>query len=124
MRKYQNLLERHMTARRKYFELFFRADPRQKAKLERLYDQSRNDLRAFEDTLTPEDRERWQQTVHGNRVDNTYSENHELAFEAEPVKAVGDFEDPHFLNTQQESDFRDDDEESTGSMDDYNSYKS
>jgi len=120
-RQYLNLLERHLHARRKYYELFHRADPRQLAKLERQFYSALDELRKFEDKLDPAVKEDFENKVNGLELDTTYSTNHE-------IEPVGDTvspkltEEPHFLATQEE-DFSKDIEESKGSMDDYYAYK-
>ena len=122
-RAYLNLLEKHLESRRKYYDLFHRADPRQLAKLERSFYRTLSELREYEDNLKPELKEKFDAKYNGLSVDNTYSTNHEIPFEAEPVAAEGDFDDPHLLPTQKDSSYSEDTEESVGSMEDYNSYK-
>ena len=53
--KYLNLLEQHIIARRKYHDLFYRADPAQKNKLEKNFYNTLNDIRDFESKLAPDE---------------------------------------------------------------------
>jgi hypothetical protein len=121
--KYNNLLEQHLLARKKYFALFHRADPNQKAKLERIYYNTVSKLREFEDSLTGEKKELFEKHFHSLKKDHAYSTNHELPVIAEHVSHQGDFEDPHYLELQKEADFSEDTDESTGSIEDYKAYK-
>jgi len=121
--KYNNLLEQHLLARKKYFALYHRADPNQKAKLERIYTNTISKLREFERSLTGEKKDVFEKHFHSLKVDHEYSSNHELNPVAEHVSHQGDFKDPHYLEMQIESDFSSDTEESSGSIEDYKSYK-
>jgi hypothetical protein len=121
--KYLTLMEHHLTARKKYFALFDRADPNQKAKLERNFTGSMAKVREFETALSEEDLERFKSKVNGLKFDSTYSDNHEIAFDAEPVSFESDPAEPHYLETQKSSNFSDDTEESSGSLEDYQVYK-
>lgn len=122
-RGYFNLLEKHLHARKKYYELFHRADPRQLAKLEKNFERSITELREYEETLTPELLEQFTKRNNGKKHDSTYSINHELEFNADEVSHKGDFADPHYLESQINSSFNEDTEESSGSMEDYNAFK-
>ncbi|PIK15475.1 hypothetical protein [Halobacteriovorax sp. JY17] len=123
--KYNNLLEQHLLARRKYFSLYHRADPKQKAKLERIYYNTIGKLREFERSLTGDKQEIFQKHFNSLKEDHKYSFNHEISPEAEHVSHQGEFEDPHFLEIQKEArtEFSNDEEESMGSIDDYKQYK-
>ncbi|WP_372655691.1 hypothetical protein [Halobacteriovorax sp.] len=123
--KYNNLLEQHLLARRKYYALFHRADPKQKAKLERIYYNTITKLREFERSLTGEKQEIFQKHFNSLKEDHKYSFNHEIDPLAEHVSHQGEFADPHFLEIQAEArvEYADDSEESVGSIDDYKQYK-
>ncbi len=121
--KYLTLMEHHLSARKKYFALFDRADPQQKAKLERNFTGSMAKVREFEEALSEEDLAAFKAKVNGLKNDSTYSENHEIAFDAEPVSFDSGAAEPHYLETQKNSNFSEDVEESVGSMEDYLSYK-
>lgn len=121
--KYQNLLDQHLIARRKYFELYYRADHLQKNKLERNFYQTLYDLRDFEEKCTDEIRDYLQIKTNGKREDLIYSENHLLP-KTGALEVEGDqFEDPHYLPSQARADYSEDTEESSGSIEDYMKYK-
>lgn len=120
-RSYLNLLEKHLDARRKYYELFHRADPRQLAKLERNFNNAIKELRDFEDKLNPDIKESFTQKVNGLKLDTIYSTNHDLSPERQEVSLELE-EEPHYLESQKES-FAEDTEETSGSIEDYYSYK-
>lgn len=122
-RGYLNLLEKHLEARKKYYDLFHRADPRQLAKLEKNFYRTLDEMRDYEDNISEEFREEFDKKFNGLKLDTTYSENHQIPAEPQQVATEGDFEDPHLLATQKESQFKDDEEESSGSLEDYYNYK-
>lgn len=121
--KYINLLDQHLVARRKFHDLYYRAEIPQLNKLERLFYQSLNDLREFENKIPEEVKSLFNQRINGLKLDTTYSENHQL----NPQQTINETEieitDPHLLQSQKSKSFKDDTEESTGSIEDYNLYK-
>ncbi len=121
--KYLNLLDQHLIARRKYHDLFFRADPAQKNKLERSFYNTLKDVRDFEDKLTPDLREQFEKRNNGLKTDNIYTTNHEIGLEGDTPPAQSEWHDPHFLQSQKVADYSDDKEESVGTADDYLKYK-
>lgn len=121
--KYLNLLDQHLIARRKYHDLFYRADPSQKNKLERNFYNTMNDIRDFESKLAPEARELFEKRNNGLKQDNIYTANHELPLVGENPPPETEWADPHFLQTQRAADYRGDTEESVGCADDYLRYK-
>lgn len=121
--KYQNLLDQHLIARKKYFELFYRADYQQKAKLERNFYQTLFDLRDFEDKATPEIKDFLKIKTNGRSEDYIYSENHALEKTGKLEIEGEKFEDPHFLPSQARANYAEDTEESSGTLDDYKNYK-
>ena len=121
--KYLTLMEQHLAARKKYFALFDRADPQQRAKLERNFTSSMNKVREFEDALEGDDLQNFQTRVNGLSNDKPYSDNHEIPFVAEVVSTDLPPAEPHYLETQKTSNFSADTEESVGSMEDYLAYK-
>ncbi|MCE3013922.1 MAG: hypothetical protein LW878_12740 [Proteobacteria bacterium] len=125
VQKYLNLLEQHLTNRRKYWEDFDRDDGRHRKKLERNFFASIEQLRRFEEKLDGRQRAALLQHVERYNPDSTYSKNHELPFEAEKVSFEGEFEDPHFTEEQIEAfkAYAQDREETMGTMDDYVAYK-
>lgn len=121
--RYDQLQETHIQARKKYFELYFRADPQQKDKLERVFDRTLLDLREFEKKLSEEEREFLKMNRDNLVYDDTYSLNHNLDPDSYPLEQNMVIEDPHVLQSQIECDFAKDKEESRGSFDDYKKYK-
>jgi len=121
--KYINLLDQHLIARRKFHDLYFRADNAQLNKLERNFYSTLNDLRDFESKLPPESKEIFEQRINGLKLDLTYSTNHNIDIneKIELDKLV--IEDPHLLQSQIKADYSNDVEESVGSIEDYNKYK-
>jgi hypothetical protein len=122
-KKFDHLIEVLGHARKKYFELFFRADPRQKKKLKNNYDRTLEAVHKFEQTLPAEEVEIFRARYKRQELDRTYTSNHKISPVGDEVNYSNKFPDPHYLNTQQEADFSQDKEETSGSMDDYNSYK-
>jgi hypothetical protein len=121
--KYLNLLDQHIIARRKYHDLFYRAEPSQKNKLERNFYNTLHDIREFENKLAPEARELFEKRNNGLRPDNIYTTNHEMADIGDTPPPETEWNDPHFLRSQQLAQFAEDKEESMGSIDDYLKYK-
>lgn len=122
--KYENLREQHIEARRKYYDLFERADPQQKDKLERVFTNTMKKVREFEQNLKPEDKKLFDQHYNGLKPDLIYSENHQLRPEGELSPTADETrEDPHYLESQKECDFSQDTEESMGTLEDYQAYK-
>ena len=118
-----SLVEQHVEARRKYYDLFYRADPNQLRKLEREFTDSQAKVLAFEESLKPNDREEIIKDYGGKPEDRVYTQNHELPPEQIDVPTQGDFEDPHVLESQKAANFKDDTEETVGTIEDYNKLK-
>lgn len=121
--KYINLLDQHLIARRKYHDLYYRAEPAQLAKLERNFYQTLNDVRDFESRQTPEMREIFEKRMNGLKPDVTYSSNHNLDPNLKVDEEQITIDDPHLLVSQTKTDYSNDTEESVGSMEDYVKYK-
>lgn len=122
--KYQNILEQYLSVRKKYFELFFRADPKQKAKLERNYYNELKKLNDFEARLNDKQKEELKLHTTGKSLDTKYSVNHESEMESYGTSIEDSaISDPHYLESQQSPDWKSDQEESTGSLEDYQNYK-
>ena len=121
--KYLNLLDQHLIARKKYHDMFYRADPAQKNKLERNFYNTLNDIRDFESKLAPEAKTLFETRNNGLKADNIYTTNHEIAPVGENPPPAEEWADPHFLQSQKVADFNDDKEESVGTADDYLRYK-
>ncbi len=121
--KYLSLVELHVEARRKYYDLFYRADPNQLRKLEREFTDSQAKVLAFEESLKPTDRDELIKDYGGKPEDRVYTQNHEISPEQIDVPTKGDFEDPHVLESQKSADFKNDTEESIGTIEDYKKLK-
>ena len=121
--KYLNLLDQHIIARRKYHDLFYRADPAQKNKLERNFYNTLNDIREFESKLAPDVAALFEKRNNGYSPDRTYTSNHELPIEGEAVPADIGPAEPHLLQSQIAADYSGDVEESVGTAEDYLKYK-
>ena len=124
IKRYGKFLELHLAARKKHHDLFYKADPQQKIKLEKNYYQTLDNLRKFEETLKPEDKELFRKNFKELDSDKTYSLNRNLPIESEqhPLKEQqedsAEIEDPHLLISQTQESFSNDTEESVGSIED------
>tara|TARA_B100001971_G_scaffold84647_1_gene77950 strand:- start:45219 stop:45788 length:570 start_codon:yes stop_codon:yes gene_type:complete len=123
IQKYDNLMEQHIIARKKYFELHARVKGKQLDKIEQNFNKTLHDLRNFENGLKDWQREVLAEKINAYPLDRQYSSTHDLKPVGDEVSFSGDFEDPHLLSTQKEADYQNDTEESSGSMDDYYAYK-
>lgn len=123
LQKYDNLMEQHIVARRKFFEMHGRAQGKQLDKIEANFKKSLDSLRRFEDGLKDWQLEVLKEKIDAYPEDRQYSSAHELSPKGEEVSFSGEFEDPHLLPTQIEADFSGDTEESIGTMEDYKNYK-
>lgn len=121
--KYLNLLDQHIIARRKYHDLFYRADPAQKAKLERNFYNTLNDIRDFENKLAPDVKVLFEKRNNGYQNDRIYTTNHELPIEGDVVPEDLPPAEPHLLQSQINCDYSEDTEESVGTAEDYLRYK-
>lgn len=121
---YNKILSDHLEARKRYFELYYRAQPQQRDKLERLFFESLDKLYNFENSVEEQYQEQFREMVDGLKPDLIYSEKRELAPEGVlEVASDEDIEDPHLLESQKSADFATDTEESTGTLEDYKAYK-
>ncbi|QDK41878.1 hypothetical protein DOM21_10550 [Bacteriovorax stolpii] len=121
--KYLNLLDQHIIARRKYHDLFYRADPAQKAKLERNFYNTLNDIREFENKLAPDVKVLFEKRNNGYQNDRIYTTNHALPIEGDVVPEDLPPAEPHLLQSQINCDYSEDTEESVGTAEDYLRYK-
>lgn len=121
--KYQNLMDQHIMARKKLFELFFRKDPRRIEKLKRNFERTGQDIRNFERQLSPEFKKVLETRTEGYPLDLDYSASSDEKRETPPTS------DPesqlyHISEVQKERpSYAEDREESRGTMDDYLKYK-
>lgn len=114
-----------MANRRKYFEYYDREDGRHRRRLEKNFFASVEQLRRFEERLEGWQREHLKAHTERYRLDTTYTSNRSIPIEGEAVSFEGEFDDPHFTEDQKEAfaQYAQDTEESSGTMDDYQSYK-
>lgn len=121
---YNKVLADHLEARKKYFELYFRAQPQQRDKLERLFHESLDKVYNFESSVEEQYLAQFKEMVDGLAPDLVYSQRRELPPEGElEITSEAEIEDPHYLESQKSADYADDTEESMGSLDDYKAYK-
>lgn len=136
--RYEQLQQEHNNARKKYFEMFGTPDNNLKKKLENTFNKTLEALDKYELSLQPWQREQLLKKIELYKFDLTYSENHELikpeALKEKPCYGFypglsealphAPFEDPHFLPNQiNRASFKDDTEESVGSIEDYKKLK-
>lgn len=121
--KYLNLLDQHIIARRKYHDLFYRADPPQKNKLERNFYNTLNDIREFESKLAPDVMTLFEKRNNGYQYDRIYTTNHAIPVEGDVVPSDLPPAEPHLLQSQIAADYSGDVEESVGTAEDYLKYK-
>lgn len=121
---YNKVLSDHLEARKRYFELYHRAQPAQRDKLERVFYETLDKLYGFENTVDAQYQAQFREMVDGLKPDLIYSEKRELAPEGVlEISDEAEIEDPHLLESQKSADFTDDTEESTGTLEDYKAYK-
>jgi hypothetical protein len=123
LHKYENLLDQHLQARRKYFEQYHRVAPEGRLRLENIFFKSIEQLRDFENKLAPDLKEQLQDHIDRYNDDSTYTDNHGLPIAPPPEEVPASGDDPHLLESQKRANFKADVEESVGSLDDYYSYK-
>lgn len=124
LQEYDAVMAKHLEARRKYFELYFRADYNRLAQLEDQFYQTGLEVRNFERQLKP-----WQlQELQRKKteffpLDDEYSKNHPEGEVDLPVSAfpTTNF---HLVPTQLERPkYKEDTEEGEGTYEDYIAYK-
>ena len=120
-KKFTNLMDEMIAARKKYFESFYKADDKRKIKLESIYVEKVKVFNQFQDTLKDHEKEKLLNFFPQLRTDTTYSENHGLLDHKMAITA--EIVDPHLLETQKQSNFKEDTEESEGTLEDYKAYK-
>lgn len=121
--KYDNLLEQHLVARRKFFELNGKANKKQSEKARLHFYRSIEQLRTYESNLKDWQREVLLKKTEAYEPDLDFSTTHNLPeHDQEHALAILPDGDPHILETQK-VDFSHDTEETLGTMEDYESYK-
>ena len=125
--RYDQLWDSYLKSRGKYFELFDRADHKQKSKLQQNFYQSLEELRKFEDSLSPWQHDRFAQRFKKYQEDLIYSQNllelvGEKSLPGPAEIKTGD--DPHITVGQKNRPrYHDDQEESIGTIADYQRLK-
>lgn len=122
IQKYDNLLEQHLIARKKYFDLFGNPEEKQLPKAYDNFIQTIKDLRNFEDKLIDWQKKALESKTEMYPKDTEYSENHKDE-ETLQVSFEGEFEPQHYLLSQRESNYKDDKEMTVGTIEDYKAYK-
>lgn len=122
-REYEKLREAMVQARIKYFDLFHTTNERLKNKIENNYFVAIKKLREFEQDLSLEDRHKFEAMYPSKPDDLTYTLNHNLKDIKVNSLEDNQIEDPHLLETQKQAKFKEDEEESVGTMEDYLAYK-
>ncbi len=125
LQKYDNLLEQYLIARKKYFEMKGKVSGKQLQKVENNWQKTVKALREYEINTTGWQKETLAQRVNFFPEDRTYTTNNEIEPIGDEVALTGDFLDEHYLATQlaAAAQYKEDTEESTGSIDDYKAYK-
>lgn len=124
LQKFDNLLEQHLVARKKFFEVHGRFVGKQLEKVEQNYHKTMKALYEYKDGLQKD----WQKEVLAPKTDlypedRQFTSTHNLEPIGDIVPFEGEFEDPHLLPTQKSTNWAEDTEESEGTIEDYNSYK-
>lgn len=123
LQKYENLMEQHAIARKKYFEMHGRIAGKQLQKVENNFTKTLVAIKDFVEGLKDWQKEILDKKLNFYPEDRQFSTTHELEPVGDKVDFDGEFEDPHLLETQKNHQWSNDTEESSGSMEDYNKYK-
>ena len=135
--RYEKLMETHLDARRKYFEFYYRSDDRERNRLEDNFNRTLRDWRQFEEHLPEQQRILLEKKYDSLELDMDYSEINQLdsdekAEDAEfegveentdiPV-SEGPYPNPHLTEAQKQVNYKNDRDESIGTIEDYKKYK-
>ncbi len=121
--KYDNLLEQNLIARKKYFEMYARAKGQAYQKISNNYMRTLRAVFNFKSTLNE-----WQQETLDKKLelypeDNQYTTTHNLPLTGEVEVSNDQIEDIHLTENQKLASYKDDTEESSGTIEDYKKYK-
>lgn len=123
--KYDNLMEQYILMRKKFFDLFGREKKeKQLEKVKRNYEKSLQDLRSYESRLNDWQKEVLDKKINAYPEDRHYTSTNNIEPVGDIVAFTGEFEDPHLLPTQKAENWAADTEESSGTIEDYEKYKS
>lgn len=122
-KKWDRLRDSYLQARKKYFEHYHRIEGQQRDKLENEYYEALNQLRRFEQLLQKNHRPLFARGVAQYKQDTEYSLNHTQ--DDVPTIPIPETIDFHITPHQQErGTYINDNEDTTGTMDDYYQFKS
>lgn len=125
IRKYEHFMEMYVNTRRKYFSLSASTDKKAKTKSEATYKSSIEQLRKFEQELTPENREKFNSYICRADEDQTITNKLKESGELEDWNINGNTEeemDPHLLPTQKDTLFANDQEITEATEDDLKAF--
>lgn len=123
LKKYEYLMSLHLAARKKRHDLYYKADVNQKRKLDKNFNSTIEQVDKLVSTLSPQQRVALDNHIVFFKKDTSYSESNPEADIIDSIPQPEEIVDPHYLNTQEESSFCDDIEDSSGTMEDYKKYK-
>lgn len=121
--KYDNLLEQYLIARKKYFEMYARAKGQALTKINNNYMRTLKAVFTFKDNLNDWQKESLDKKLELYPEDNQYTKEHNLPLEGKVEIENDQIEDIHLTEIQKSTSYKDDTEESSGTMDDYKKYK-
>lgn len=121
--KYDNLLEQYLIARKKYYEMYARTKGQAYQKINNNYMRTLRAVFNFRGTLNE-----WQQETLDKKIDrypedNQYTSTHNLPLTGEIEVIEGKEEDIHLKECQKLASYKDDTEETSGTIEDYKKYK-
>ena len=122
VKSYYVMIEKLQIARKKYYDDFHHQDPNRVRKLRRNFERSLEELRQWESKLD----EKYIAIISSlENNDFDYSTAKNLSPIGVNAPDSDDHKDPHFIKQQKEAieKYKEDNEESVGTMDEYRSYK-
>ncbi len=126
-RKYEHFMEMYLNTRRKFFSHFFSDDRKQREKSEKTYLAAAQSLREFERTMSDESKKAFQSYVAEGKLDETFSQQlaarGELEKWDEERQQIPEMTDPHTLSTQRAASFKQDNEESNATDEDFELFR-
>ena len=121
--KYHRLMDNHLEARAKYYDLFYKVNDKHLKKLEKNFSDTMNNIRKFEQEFPAKFKGMPEIITAKAKLDTTYSQNHNLGVSGDKPPAPDTSFDPHFTSSQKNLSYKEDREESTGTMEDYKKLK-
>lgn len=122
---YLEQLSRYLTARSQYFQAHRGVMNKKVRKAYDIYERALSSLRSFEGKLKPWQKEEFSKRKNSFPEDNEFSTKHPEAEQAQEVSSETDNQAIfyHELISQKESNYSEDTEESSGTIEDYQKYK-